>query len=117
MSKIENLLGRYMTNKIVYLDGAEYGKEVLHTILTNIQQRLENTANEKVQQEAHLMRIAMGDALQLAYEDFRAFSEKWECKAWYYDHPTTSNIFVLYFAEKCENGYQHHFRFAGLKNN
>lgn len=117
MCKIENLLARYMTNKIVYLDGAEHGKEVLHEILTQIQQRLEHTNNEKVQQEATLMRMAMGDALHLAYEDFKAFSEQWECKAWYYDHPSKSNIFVLYFAEKCENGRQYHFRFAGLKNN
>lgn len=116
MGKIENLLGRYMTNKMVCIDGAEHGKAVLHEILSQIQNRLEHTDREKVQQEAILMRMAMSDALHLAYEDFKAFSEQWECKAWYYDHPSKSNIFVLYFDEKGENGHQYHFRFAGLNN-
>ncbi|BAW19088.1 hypothetical protein [Ralstonia phage RP31] len=108
-------VAKYLTNKCVYLDGASHGKEVLHSILTELQKRIDATNTSEVAMESAIMRYAMADAIELAYNDFPTFSEQWECKVWYRDHPEKSNIFVFYFAEKNGNR-QLHFRFAGLKN-
>lgn len=113
---ITKLVADRMTNRRHCIDGAEHGLEVLHEALTQLQRRLIHTETIAVQQEAMVMREAVGDVIALAYSNFPVFSDRWELKIYYNEGLTTSNIFVFYFNEK-KGERQYHFRFSGLKNN
>jgi hypothetical protein len=107
------LANRYMTNRNQTLTNAYSGFQVLHQILTRMDKQLESTKRESLVQEMMAMRCAVADVIELAYADWKGFTQAWELDVYFHDDAETSNIFVFYFNEK-KGERQYHFRFTGL---
>lgn len=113
---------RYMTNRKVTITSVatdfasnkdNQGLSFLHAVFERMDDLVQAVKNDSLLQELAAMRLAVGDAVELAYRDWPTFCEQWEVDIYYYEHVRSSFIYVFYFKER--NGHrQYHFRFAGL---
>lgn len=114
---LKNILSRNIATKTVRIDGASEGKAVLNQFLTELQNRLDKASfDHPAIAEALLMRQSIGCIIALAYGDWQAFSEQYECRLRYFEHPEVSNIFIIDLKEKnaCPKSWQ--FKFKHLSN-
>lgn len=115
MSIIKNFITANVITKSVRIDGSTGGLGCLKKFLSELGQRLEVHTSDKNHAVLSTMRLSVTEIIELAYKDFNAFSEKYECTIGYNEHPEKSNVFNLHLVEKngCPRDYS--FKFTGLR--
>lgn len=115
MSIFTSIASRIVATQSVRVDESSHGLSLLNKALNELDNRINNTKSSAVKREAAFMRAAIGDVIALAYRDWKAFTEQWECRVTFFNHVEKSNNFSFYFKEKnaCPRNYE--FRFTGLR--
>lgn len=99
-----------LVTKTQPIAGAKFGLEVLNEFFRHLGEKLKTSSSEQHTTELALLKASIGDAIHLAYKNWKAFSEKYSCSIGYSESIDKSNVFKLTLVEN-DNGFDREFIF------
>ena len=117
MNIIEAIASKTIVTKQVQVDASSAGLQIMHQCFIELEKRLRHKPNDAQIRRVYGIRSVLGDDLDLAYKDFKAFAAKWSVSIHYWNHPEKTNIFIFRFSEKNDCPRSFEFAFRNLSNN
>lgn len=113
MSIISSIASSCFVNKTVRINETFNGRDVLLAALNKLQERLPGQ-REEILNQANTMRIAVGEVLTLALNDFHTFCKHWNISVSVWNSNEETNIFIFKLSERnaCPRDFE--FRFTRL---